>query len=587
MIKVLMDNQRKMMINRLKSQPLKKYAAFLIMLAIMAALLYFLSKGVWAVAGLMSSTALVGIVSYGFLIIIGFIILLGLPQIYKHLYAATDLEFLFTLPIPTQHIFWMKYMQSFTGIPLFLFIFFSIPLCIYGFASGVSPVYYPVTLLVLLAVVIIGLSSAFLINLLIIQIIPARRANELMTVLSFMAGIGGYLLIMLPNMMGEERITERISRGLTLFPEWSPMSWAGNAVMHAAGGRFNFVWPFVLLVLLAVVSMLLATTLVEKGFRTGWIRLSEGSTNKKKKTKKKVVSHGLSHPVIAVGKKEWLTIKRDLREWFVFMPIGMFVVFALIGFFSGGGHLSDIRGARDISWPIAQAILLFLYAVFNGNMAASSVGREGASEWMMRVLPLTGKYIAAGKLWISWLIPFILMTGIEIIGGMVMGWSLVQFASGIIIKGLATFGMSAIGLWIGTIGAKYNPVNPQQRLKFGVSFIMLISSYVYLIILLIPFGYVLFPVEQIDLPSNLDHGLTGFKGIIASIVLSLLSLKVDYPIVMTIVGVLVMLLLAIGIALLFAYLSVKRFDKGVRIDRVDSTHSKGLFAKRKPGESLY
>src|SRR5699024_5091723 len=253
---------------------------------VMAVLLYFLSRGVWSAADSITDFVLSGIVSYGILIIFGLIILLGLPQVYKNLYAARDLEFLFTLPIPTKHIFWMKYLQSFIGVPLSGYVFFAVPFCVYGIAKDVNFMYYPVSLLVLLAAILIGFSIAYLANLLVIQIVPASKANEFMTVMSFLAGISVYLLIMLPNMINETPITDIILSGLPLFPDWTPMSWGSAAITHAANGSYDFVLPLILLVLLTVFIMFLTTALVEKGFRTGWVRLSEGSRKKKKKSTK-------------------------------------------------------------------------------------------------------------------------------------------------------------------------------------------------------------------------------------------------------------------------------------------------------------
>src|SRR5699024_5271068 len=208
------------------------------------------------------------------------------------------------------------------------------------------------------------------------------------------------------------------------------------------------------------------------------------------------------------------------------------------------------------------------------------------SEWNLRVLPLSGAHIAMGKLWISWLIPFILLTGIEIFGGIFMGWTVWQFIFGIFIKSFFTLGMSAIGLWLGTLGAKYNPTNPQQRLNFGISLMMLLLSYVYLLILLIPIGYAFFPIDQVELPTDMNHGMSGFKGALADLWLSLLSLKMNYPEVMTFVGVLITILLSIGAVSLLMSVSAKRFDKGVKIDMVSGSNSKALFGKKKPGQSL-
>src|SRR5690625_7084622 len=69
------------------------------------------------------------------------------------------------MPIPTRNIFWMKYLQSYIGIPLLAYVFFVIPLFVYGIVTGASSLYYPVMLVTLLAVTIIGLSIAYLFNL--------------------------------------------------------------------------------------------------------------------------------------------------------------------------------------------------------------------------------------------------------------------------------------------------------------------------------------------------------------------------------------------------------------------------------------
>src|SRR5699024_929210 len=155
-------------------------------------------------------------------------------------------------------------------------------------------------------------------------------------------------------------------------------------------------------------------------------------------TNQKNGKHRLHHPVVAVGIKEWYAIKRDVREWFVFMPLIFIIVFPLVGFFSSGAELSEMRGFSRISWPIAQGILLFIYAIVNGQVAAFSVAREGKSMWLLRSLPLSGRDIALGKLWISWSIPFVMLTGIEIIVGLLLGWGPLSFIIGIGSKAVIT-----------------------------------------------------------------------------------------------------------------------------------------------------
>ncbi|WP_164669860.1 putative ABC transporter permease subunit [Virgibacillus doumboii] len=585
MMNVLLKNQWKILKNTFQSQAKKTYANYVFSFGVLAVLLYFLSRGVWAIGESITGSVLTGILSYGFLVIIGLIILLGLPQVFKHLYAATDLELLFTLPIPTRNIFWVKYLQSFAGIPLLIFTFFVVPLFIYGILIDASLLYYPVMILVLISVVAIGLSIAYLFNLLLIQVVPASKANEFMTAMSVLSGVFVYLLFMIPNLANDQPMSELLLAGLPLFPEWVPVNWAANAVANAAAGSMEFLLPFVLIILLAIISFIITSSLVEKGFRTGWIKLSEGGGKRKRKSAAKQSGSKLRHPIIAVGKKEWFAIKRDMREWLVFLPIVFFIVFGFIGFLSGGASISDLRGPNEISWPIAQAVFLFIYAMFNGQLAASSIAREATSVWILRVLPLSGKNIAYGKLWISWLIPFVILTVIEIALGIFFGWTFIQFIAGIAMKAFITLGISGIGLWLGTIGAKYNPANPQNRLKFGTAILLLVTSYVYLFLALIPFVLMLVPTEAMGVFHEGSLQIDGFIGLIAGFVYTLLSWKAANPVLVAVTGILLMMIISLGTAYMFTKAASRKFDKGIEIDMVQDTKTKPSLGKK--SGSLY
>ncbi|WP_029268199.1 putative ABC transporter permease subunit [Virgibacillus alimentarius] len=584
MMKPLLKNQWKIITNTLQTQSLKNYISYVIAFGFVAFFLFLICRGIWEISDAITQPVLFGILSYGFLMIIGFILLLGLPQVFKHLYSATDLNLLFTLPIPTQYIFWMKYFQSFIGIPFFTFVFCLIPLIMYGIVVEAHFLYYPVAFIVLLAFTIIGLSLAYLFNLILIQIIPASKANEFMTMMSVLSGLFVYLLLMLPNWMNNQSMNELLLSGLPLFPDWFPVNWGSEAIIHASHGSIHLLLPTLMLLLLTVICMVLSTSLVEKGFRTGWIRLNEGSSQKKK-IKKRQTSHPLSHPVIAVGIKEWYAIKRDMREWLAFMPMLFFMIFPLIGFLNGDAKLNDIRVFNEVSWPIAQGAILFLHAILNGTLAASSIGREGSSAWILRVLPLPGKYIAIGKLWISWLTPFVLLTFFEIIVGVILGWTFFQFITGIVIKAVISIGISSIGLWLGTTGAKYNPENPQARLKFGTSIILMVLSYVYIFFALIPYVILIIPAETASIAAEVSHDISGFFGAIIGIVATLLAWKASSPFIVGILCIIVMLIISSGVAIIFTMVSARRMDRGIEIDFVNGT--KAISGRRTPSKRLY
>lgn len=561
---------------------------YVVALLVIGVFLVLASIGMWNMSDAFTEPVFAGLLSTGTLAIIGFILLLGVPQIFKDLYATGDLELLFTLPIKTKHIFWVKYLKSFGGIPLLAFVFFTVPLMTYGVARQVHILYYPVVILSMLAVLVIGLSIAYLFNLILIQIVPASRANEFLTMMSFFSGLLVYFLFMLPSILNDQSMSDMILGELPLLPGWMPTTWASSAIVEASNGSAQFILPFILIILLAVISVLIATSLVEKGFRTGWIRLSEGSSKKKKKSKRnKKATHKLHHPIIAVGKKEWYGIKRDVREWIVMMPIVFFIVFGGIGFLSGGGSLSDLQEFSEFSWPIAQGVFIFIFIFSSGLIASSAIGREGPSLWVLKMTPLSGSQIALGKLWVSWLIPLLLLLAIDVVLMLVLGWTIFQFALGFVIKALFTAGLSALGLWLGTIGAKYNPKNPQQRVNFTVSIFLLLASLVYCVVVAIPYVYIILPASLIDFPAEATASLVGIKGMIAKGSITVLMLKANHPLLMNLVGVLVLAALSLGITYLFVQLSGRRIDKGININMVSESNAKPMFGRKKSGGSLY
>src|SRR5699024_2797949 len=113
MMKILFENEWRIMMNTIRTQPSRNLFAYLISVIVIGLFLIFISNGVWYLAGKMTTPIFEGILSYSLLMVIGITVLFGLPYVYKNLYASTDLELLFTMPIPTPYIFWIKYIQSF------------------------------------------------------------------------------------------------------------------------------------------------------------------------------------------------------------------------------------------------------------------------------------------------------------------------------------------------------------------------------------------------------------------------------------------------------------------------------------------
>jgi len=501
--------------------------------------------------------------SYALSILLAFNILFGVPQVFKHLYGTNDLSLLFTLPIKTRTIYWVKFIQSFVGVPGILWLLSCILLTVFGVVANASPSFFLIAYVISLLFTLIGMSISYLLNLLLIQVIPVHRAKELMAAMSAIAGIIVYTLFQLPNLLARNQMDEKIMAELPPMPKWLPMEWGGRSLSEAFSGSLGLFIPSLLIIILTVFLLLLSSSLVEKGFRTGWIKMNEGNRPRKKRKGAKA-KNKLYRPITMIGIKEIRSIQRDIREWITFLPFLFFMFFPIITVFNNEGGIEFIIKNPTISWLIAQGVFLFMFTFLTSGFASSSIAREGYSIHLLRVLPLSGREIAFGKFWANWLIPILFLSCLEIVIGVFLKWNPVNIVFGIAVLAVMSLGITGIGLWIGSIGAKYNPNNPQNRLETGTSFLLMFLCFSYLFIASFPTILVLVPIDA----SFISHEGGAHPAGVFGLFITLLEWKAENHLLLMIISSLVALLISIGVALLTLFLSVKKIDKGININFV-------------------
>lgn len=474
-------------------------------------------------------------VSIFLLAVVGFILLLGIPKGFKDLFSSSDLALMFTLPIPPKSIFWVKYLKNFMSSAGIFWVLMIIPLLIFGLASGSNWLYYPAVLAITTGISVIAVSLTFIFNLGLIQIFPAKRANELMTAMSMLVGVLVYFMFQMPNLV-RQHSHYSVSKMNFVLPKWLPTNLAASALKEASENRISGLLPLFYVLLAAGILLLLSSALVERGFRRGWTRINEGRGGRKKaKRANKTVN--LRHPVLFIGIKELRTIQRDAREWMVLVPSIVISGFPIANiFFQQHGRIVH---NPLIGWLIIQGGMLFFFCLFSAQLTLLSVGREGRSAWILRVLPLRGWQIALGKFWSGWILPFVVYFIAEIVIGILLGWHWTLMILGIAIFSVLSLGMNGIGLWIGTKSAKYNPNNPQDRVAGGSRLLLGLLNFLYLIVAAVPGAAILLPFAKVA-----GSGLLAILGGFAIIVFSL------------------------TVAAITVHHASRKFDQGVQIELV-------------------
>jgi ABC-2 type transport system permease protein len=526
----------------------------------------------------------------------------GITAAFTSLYMSEDLELLFMAPVSLKAVFAVKSLGVLVSNLVTVVLFVLLPGTFYGLLFQAGGFFYLLVVLVTLGLLAIGTALAELLNLVVMRIVPPHRSKEAVGFIGAVAGITIALMFQIPNMMmarGEQFNIGSWLAGngqILKIMNYFPWGWGSKALVAAMSGNTlsGLGWSL-LIFLLGILLFSLAFSFVERGFRRGFISLSQGEGGRRRKTKRQgkeladvktpskvysgeeiklfplepvnIIKASALTGIWAVAKKDLLYLKRDTREWFGYLTPLIIMVFFIVQYLFGGSE-----GSR------ASLITIFImYTVmFSGNMALQSFGREGESDWLLNSVPLTGWPVVFGKLLASVLPTLVLMEALLVGTGVAIGLSfsvLVSFAIGAIFLSL---GSSAIGLFYSINNSRFNPENPQQRIAPGASIIMYLINLVFILFLALGLTYIFRPTELTAVLGQLPP-VTYEGGFLSALTygLYLLSRPLLWS---TWAGVLMGILVAGGVwsVMFFGFMAatVSQSRKGFRVEIVTSKKKK-------------
>ncbi|NLG32424.1 MAG: hypothetical protein GX550_02790, partial [Syntrophomonadaceae bacterium] len=286
-----------------------------------------------------------------------------------------------------------------------------------------------------------------------------------------------------------------------------PWGWGSAVLAEGISGNFwvGMGWGAFLLAVGAAFFWS-AFLLVERGFRRGWITLSQGEIRRRKRPARTKPAPGIQQDrfsflnakdeatrlaspwrgIWAVAKKDFLYLRRDTREWF-----GFLVPLIIMVFFAGQFLLLP----SESTWSSSITVLIMYSAMFSGNLALQSFGREGEAEWVLNSVPLAGWPVVWGKL-LAAVIPTLLLMEALLVGTAVaLGFSVIMTLALAVGAVLLTLGASAIGLFYSINNCRFNPDHPQQRISPGASIIMYLINCLFMLFLAWGLVYIFPPTE--------------------------------------------------------------------------------------------
>ncbi len=400
------------------------------------------------------------------------------------LFLAGDMDFLMSAPIPIRAVFLAKLVQA--VLPNFgILCLFALPVLFgLGISGGYHFLYYPMVLIVLIAISLAAASLAGLFVMIVARFFPPRRVAE---VLGFIVGIFFFTISQSARFMNfdanDQDVTNLLNMTGRFNHPWSPFAWSGQGLVDL--GKTEWLPAIGLLaasLALAAVLMYLALATSERLYYTGWSSLQNNRRKSKAShstpaiktrqvTARNPVGNLAPAPVRAILVKDLLVYRRDLRNLSQLLtPLILGVVYAISLLRSGG---QDIAGKGEApAWFMNTAntfvaygdiaLALFLGWMLVANLAGAGFSHEGKSYWLLKAAPIPPRQLLAAKFLVGY-IPSALLCSIYIVVLEILkGATIISALVNLLAVWFILAGLTGIYLSFGTRGATFDWETPAQ-----------------------------------------------------------------------------------------------------------------------------
>jgi len=410
------------------------------------------------------------------LVLLSFISILVLSNVITALssfFLAKDLDLLVSAPVDWLRLYLAKlgetllhssWMVALMAVPI---------LTAYGVIYRGGLVFLPVAVLTLLPMLTLPAVAGSAITLVLVNVFPARRTRDLLSIVALGAAAGVILLFRLirPEQLarpeGFRNLLDFITVLRTPTSPFLPSEWAAKAIMGFLRHNFDPL-PLLLLWSTAAAFVTLGGLLHRELFATGYTKAQEGAERFVRGTFWRWTVGTLLLP-LPVAKREFVLkdVKlffRDTTQWSQLILLAVLVVVYLFNIKALPLHRGEPVGFFYVT------LVSFLNLGLSGFVLASIAARfifpavslEGRQMWLLRSSPLDLRALLWSKYWVGTvplLVLAMLLTGLTDV--------LLEVSSFMMILSLATIfaltlAIAAMALGFGALYPQFETENAAQ-----------------------------------------------------------------------------------------------------------------------------
>ncbi len=423
------------------------------------------------------------------LVLISFFGMLLLSNVISSLstfFLARDLDLLVAGPVDWLRLYIAKLIET-CAHSSWMVLLMAVPLfAAYGIVYDGGPMFALVVISVFLPFILLPTVIGSAITLLLVNLFPARRTKDILSVIAVLAAGGVVLLfrLMRPEQLarpeGFRSLIEFISvlKGPT--SPWLPSDWVQGALMTWLQQEPD-AFPLYLLWSTAAAFVVIGALLHRAMYAKAFTKAQESGERSARKSLMSSVFHRLLAPLGMVRRelvmKEVRLFFRDTTQWSQLILLAVLVVVYVFNI-----KFLPISG-EGVTFFVAN-LIPFLNLVLAGFVLASIAARfifpgvslEGRTMWLLRSSPLSMRDLLWAKFWVGTIPLLFFAVGLVLVTGLLMKVSTFIMLVSVLTITMMTFAISGLAIGFGTLFPRFETENAAQiPTSFGGLLFMMAS----------------------------------------------------------------------------------------------------------------
>jgi ABC-2 type transport system permease protein len=421
-----------------------------------------------------------------FISLFGILILSNVVTALSSFFLAKDLDLLVAAPVDWLRLYGAKLLET-TAHSSWMVVLVATPvLTAYGISYQGGLLYPLIAIVAVIPFLFIPAAIGSAITLILVNIFPARRTRDILSVIAVLAAAGVVLMFRLvrPERLarpeGFRSLVEFISLLRTPTSPWMPNEWVAQGIMSWLR-KSPEILPFYLLWSTAAVVIVFGALLHRWLYTRGFSKSQEsGERWVRQGTLGRLVARALTPWGVMRRElvlKEMRLFFRDTTQWSQLILLTVLVVVYVFNI-----KFLPLRG-EGITFFLAN-VIPFVNLILAGFVLASIAARfifpgislEGRTLWLLRSSPLEMRQLLWSKFWVGTIPLLVLALVLIFVTDVLLQVSGFMMAVSIFTITMMTFAIAGLALGFGALFPKFNTENAAQiPTSFGGLVLMMAS----------------------------------------------------------------------------------------------------------------